>query len=88
MVAQALPTAATVRTSPTSSSPRARWGRRRPAERGRPERGGLDITLQELSRHLAQSRVTPSARIALVDRLGLVVAFPEAGRVVLDEPVG
>jgi sigma-B regulation protein RsbU (phosphoserine phosphatase) len=39
---------------------------------------GADITLQELSRHLAASRVTPSARIALVDRRGAVIAHPDA----------
>jgi sigma-B regulation protein RsbU (phosphoserine phosphatase) len=49
---------------------------------------GADITLQELSRHLAQSRVTPSARIALVDRLGFVIAHPEPGRLVRAGPGG
>ncbi|HEY7601522.1 MAG TPA: anti-sigma factor antagonist [Methylomirabilota bacterium] len=43
---------------------------------------GADITLQELSRHLAESRVTPSARIALVDRQGLVIAHPDAARLI------
>jgi anti-anti-sigma factor len=49
---------------------------------------GVDITLQELSRHLARSRVSPSTRIALVDRHGLVIAHPEAGRLVRPEPAG
>jgi hypothetical protein len=31
---------------------------------------GVDITLQELSRHLAQSRVTPGTRLTLIDRNG------------------
>jgi serine phosphatase RsbU (regulator of sigma subunit) len=43
---------------------------------------GADITLQELSRHLARSRVTPSTRIALVDQDGLVVAHPDPARLV------
>ena len=43
---------------------------------------GADITLRELSRHLARSRVTPSTQIALVDRDGLVVAHPDADRLV------
>jgi len=41
---------------------------------------GADITLQELSRQLARSRLTPSARIALVDGDGIVVAHPDAAR--------
>ena len=75
--------------SPTSSSPRTRWGRRL-AQRSVDGRSvvGVDITLQELSRHLARSRVTRSARIALVDRLGLVVALPEADRLVRTDPSG
>jgi sigma-B regulation protein RsbU (phosphoserine phosphatase) len=43
---------------------------------------GTDITLQDLSRHLARSRVTPSARLALVDRQGHVIAYPDATRLV------
>jgi sigma-B regulation protein RsbU (phosphoserine phosphatase) len=49
---------------------------------------GADITLQELSRHLAQSRLTPSARLALVDPLGLVVAYPDPARLVRPGPGG
>ena len=49
---------------------------------------GVDITLQDLSRHLAQSRVTPSARMALVDRQGLVIAHPDAGRLIRSTPGG
>jgi sigma-B regulation protein RsbU (phosphoserine phosphatase) len=49
---------------------------------------GVDITLQELSRHLVRSRVTPSSRIALVDGTGLVVAHPEVGRLVRVESSG
>jgi anti-anti-sigma factor len=41
---------------------------------------GADITLRELSRRLARSRVTPSARMALVDSEGLVIAHPEASQ--------
>jgi serine phosphatase RsbU (regulator of sigma subunit) len=47
---------------------------------------GADITLQDLSRHLAQSRVTPSARMALVDAHGFVVAHPDPGRLVRATP--
>ena len=47
---------------------------------------GADITLQELSRHLAQSRVTPSAQIALVDRLGFVIAHPNPERLIRPGP--
>ena len=47
---------------------------------------GADITLQDLSRHLAQSRVTPSAQIALVDRLGFVIAHPNPERLVRPGP--
>ena len=47
---------------------------------------GVDITLQDLSRHLAQSRVTPSARMALVDAHGFVVAHPDPGRLVRATP--
>ena len=49
---------------------------------------GADITLQALSHHLAQSRVTPSARIALVDRQGFVIAHPDAARLVRPGPGG
>ena len=47
---------------------------------------GADITLQDLSRHLARSRVTPSARMALVDAHGLVVAHPELNRLIRATP--
>jgi sigma-B regulation protein RsbU (phosphoserine phosphatase) len=47
---------------------------------------GVDITLQNLSRHLAQSRVTPSARMALVDGQGLVIAYPDAARLIRIAP--
>jgi sigma-B regulation protein RsbU (phosphoserine phosphatase) len=43
---------------------------------------GVDITLQDLSRHLGQSNVTPSARLALVDQRGHVIAHPDATRLV------
>jgi anti-anti-sigma factor len=43
---------------------------------------GVDITLQELSSHLGHMHVTPSARLALVDTQGLVVAHPDASRLV------
>jgi sigma-B regulation protein RsbU (phosphoserine phosphatase) len=49
---------------------------------------GVDITLQELSRHLAQSRVTPGTRLALIDHQGLVVAHPEPARLVRRGPSG
>jgi sigma-B regulation protein RsbU (phosphoserine phosphatase) len=49
---------------------------------------GVDITLQELSRHLAQSRVTPSAQIALVDGHGAVIAYPDPGRLARPGPGG
>src|SRR6185436_13669249 len=49
---------------------------------------GVDITLQELSRHLAQSRVTFSSQLALVDRLGLVIAHPDSARLVRPGPTG
>jgi len=43
---------------------------------------GIDITLRDLSLGLARSRVTPSARMALVDGRGLVIALSDADRVV------
>jgi phosphoserine phosphatase RsbU/P len=43
---------------------------------------GVDITLRDLSRHLARSRITPSTRLALVDPQGLVVAHPDVDRLV------
>ena len=49
---------------------------------------GVDITLQELSRHLAQSRVTPSTRLTLVDHHGLVIAHPDPARLVRRAPSG
>lgn len=49
---------------------------------------GVDITLQDLSRLLAQSRVTPSARMALVDRRGLVIAHPDVNQLVRSSPGG
>lgn len=87
--AQALPTAAAVRTKPYVFFTTREVGTT-VAQRSVDGRSvvGVDITLQELSRHLARSRVTRSARIALVDRLGLVVALPEAGRLVRVDPSG
>ena len=49
---------------------------------------GVDITLQTLSRHLAESRVTFSSRLALVDRLGFVIAHPDSARLVRPGPTG
>jgi sigma-B regulation protein RsbU (phosphoserine phosphatase) len=49
---------------------------------------GADITLQELSRRLARSRVTPSARMALVDGQGVLVAHPDASQLVRATPAG
>ncbi len=87
--AQALTTAAAVRTRPYVFFTTREVGTTI-AQRSVDGRSvvGVDITLQELSRHLARSRVTPSARIALVDPQGLVVALPEASRLVRTEPSG
>jgi sigma-B regulation protein RsbU (phosphoserine phosphatase) len=87
--AQAMTAAATVRTKPYVFFTTREVGTTI-AQRSADGRSvvGADIALQELSRHLARSRVTPSARIALVDRLGLVVALPDAGRLVRIEPSG
>jgi phosphoserine phosphatase RsbU/P len=49
---------------------------------------GADITLQELSRHLAQSRVTPGTRLTLMDPHGLVIAHPDPTRLVRPGPNG
>ena len=49
---------------------------------------GVDITLQELSRHLAQSLVTPGTRLTLIDRQGLVIAHPDPARLVRQGPNG
>ncbi len=49
---------------------------------------GVDITLQDLSRGLARSRVTKSTRMALVDGRGIVVALSDAERVVRFAPAG
>ena len=46
---------------------------------------GVDLTLEELSRRLAERRATPSARMALVDREGRVIAFPDSERLVRSE---
>ena len=87
--AQALPTAAAVRTRPYVFFTTREVGTTI-AQRSADGRSvvGVDITLQELSRHLARSLVTPSARIALVDSLGLVVALPDSGRLVRAESSG
>ncbi|HSF03862.1 MAG TPA: SpoIIE family protein phosphatase, partial [Solirubrobacterales bacterium] len=49
---------------------------------------GVDITLQTLSRQLSSSRISPSATIALIDPQGLVIAHPEADRLVRAAPGG
>jgi anti-anti-sigma factor len=49
---------------------------------------GVDITLQELSRHLAQSRVTLGTRLTLIDSHGLVIAHPDPARLVRRGPTG
>ena len=59
-----------------------------PAERGGASVVGADITLRELSRHLARTRLTPSARLALVDRQGRVIAHPDAERLARPGPGG
>jgi HD-GYP domain-containing protein (c-di-GMP phosphodiesterase class II) len=60
------------------------------AQRSRDGRSviGVDITLVELSRRLAARRVSPSARIALVDADGRVIAHPEPERLVRPEGDG
>ena len=49
---------------------------------------GADITLHALSRELSDSRVTPSAQVALVDPEGFVIAHPQPGRLVRSTPSG
>jgi sigma-B regulation protein RsbU (phosphoserine phosphatase) len=49
---------------------------------------GADITLRALSRELSDSRVTPSAQVALVDPEGFVIAHPQADRLVQSTPGG
>ncbi len=49
---------------------------------------GADITLRALSRELSDSRVTPSAQVALVDPEGFVIAHPQADRLVRGTPGG
>jgi HD-GYP domain-containing protein (c-di-GMP phosphodiesterase class II) len=46
---------------------------------------GVDITLVELSRRLGARRASPSARVALVDAEGRVIAYPEPERLVRAE---
>ena len=46
---------------------------------------GVDITLRDLSRSLREHRLTPSARLALVDAQGFVIAHPDASRLVRAE---
>ncbi|MFF7710175.1 cache domain-containing protein [Pseudomonas sp. NPDC007930] len=45
---------------------------------------GADITLDELSATLARHRVTASTQLALYDRLGHAVAYPDAARLVVE----
>ncbi|HYB42014.1 MAG TPA: anti-sigma factor antagonist [Candidatus Methylomirabilis sp.] len=45
-----------------------------------------DITLRDLSRHLARFRLVPSARMALVDPRGTLVAHPDADRLFRSGP--
>jgi hypothetical protein len=47
---------------------------------------GLDVTLHELSHGLRGTSLTRSARVALVDRQGRVVAHPDLERLVAREP--
>jgi len=49
---------------------------------------GVDITLRELSRRLAGRLVTPSARVALVDHAGQVIAHPDPDRLIRPEGAG
>jgi hypothetical protein len=49
---------------------------------------GVDITLHDLSRQLARARLTPSARLALVDGRGAVVAHPDVDRLLRLVPGG
>ena len=49
---------------------------------------GADITLRALSRELSDSRITPSAQVALVDLEGYVIAHPRADRLVRTAPGG
>jgi sigma-B regulation protein RsbU (phosphoserine phosphatase) len=86
---QALPSAAAVRTPPYVFFTTREIGTtiaQRSANAGSVI--GVDITLQTLSRQLARSRVSPSATIALVDGRGLLIAHPEADRLVRTGPGG
>lgn len=45
---------------------------------------GADITLDELSANLARHRVTPSTQLALYDRLGNAIAYPDSQRLIIE----
>jgi len=46
---------------------------------------GADLTLEQLSATLAKHRVTPSTEIALIDADGNAVAYPDSGKLIVEE---
>jgi len=44
---------------------------------------GIDVVLDELASNLSALRTTPNAQLALVDSKGLVLAYPDMGRVLI-----
>src|SRR5262249_12710190 len=84
----AIPTPAPVRTSPYVFFTTVEVGTTLAQRSANASVVGVDIPLRDLSRGLARSRVTPSARMALVDGRGIVIALSDADRVVRFAPAG
>ena len=45
----------------------------------------MDVTVNDLSRLLASLRITPASEIAIVDQTNHVVAYPDQGRLFVNE---
>jgi response regulator RpfG family c-di-GMP phosphodiesterase/HAMP domain-containing protein len=49
---------------------------------------GVDMTLQAVAAELAPLRITPSTEIAVIDRFGRVIGYPDSERLVVTNPDG
>lgn len=49
---------------------------------------GVDMTLQAIAGELAPLRITPSTEIAVIDRFGRVIGYPDSERLVVTNPDG
>ncbi|HWA49314.1 MAG TPA: cache domain-containing protein, partial [Dongiaceae bacterium] len=49
---------------------------------------GIDLMLQSIAAELTPLRITPATEIAVIDRFGRVIGYPDSGRLIVNNPDG